>query len=178
MAENITRQVSAAEITFDPDGTPIVFTPDMGGTVITYSLSLADVFEEPHGNLPVDKISSGFDGSPMIAAPLATMTALRLKEIFGVTEDTNEYLLQNSNGESLKEGAQKVVVKPMVNNVADPDESTWIWFPLGSRPVFRSLSHTYDRAGQRVWQVEIYGFPGTEVGYEGVPIVIGQNAPI
>lgn len=174
MADNVTYHISPAEITFDPTGTPIVFTPDMGGVTVTASQSTADVFEEGHGNLPVDKITSGYDGNPMIAAPLSTMTTTRLKEIFGITESTNEYLIKNSVGESLRATAKKVVVKPLINNVASADKTTWIWFPLMSRPIFK-LSQPYDRAGQRVWNVEMYAFPGTETGYVGITMVVGEN---
>jgi len=155
-----------AQVTWDPDGTPVNFGPFKGPIELTASDEVNKIFEEGYGAAPVDAVFAGTVmelSMPMTRSTLQQLlTALPGSSLNG---GGDVLTISNKCGGNMYPDAKPVVIKPMVDNVATAVKTKWTrvfkCYP------FKAYSITFSNSDQRVLQVKFMVFPSQESGEVG-----------
>lgn len=141
----------------DGEGTDLGAT--LGGVIFRHTEESRPVHEDQKGVTEVDGIKVG--ASCEVEVPL-TRTALGiLATIIGGSTYTGSILKVGVPiGISLLDNSQKLVLKPLIDNVISEDSGTWL-------TVFKAypradIELVYNNEGQRVYKVIFKAFPNSE----------------
>jgi len=167
------KDISAGEVVWDVDGTPLSFSPFMGGINVAVSHTTADVKRDSFGTTPYDKVITG--GEVIVTIPISEADSARIEKIAGITKGTNQHKITGYSGLALRALAKKVYIKPIVNGVTSTTESEWCIIPLATPPVLKATQVFSGEGDQRVINCELYGLPATETGFVGVVFSFGEN---
>lgn len=171
MSTNIFKRLGAGELTWDVDGTAVIMGPTNGGIMLTNTQNTIPINEDAYGTTPVDAITAG--NETKLELTMSKMTAERLAEVHGVQQLTGPVFKFNiSVGESLRELAKKIRIKPITNLVTSTTSSEWITIPLASPPL-QALEIGFDAQKERVWKVTFMIFPDDSTGNLGNFFSIG-----
>lgn len=167
------EDISAGEVVWDVDGTPLNFSPFFGSVNVAISHTTADVKRDSYGTTPYDKVITGAE--VIVTIPISEADSARIAKIAGVTKSTNQHKVTGYSGTALRALAKKVYIKPVVNGVVSTTESKWCIIPLGTPPVLKATQVFSGEGDQRVVNCEIYGLPSEETGFVGVVFSFGEN---
>lgn len=172
MSENIILRVTAGELTWDVDGTPVIMGPTTGGILVKSELSTVDIMQDGYGDAPIDSITKGRVIS--LEMTMSNMTPERISLIQGITQTTGPvFTFDNSCGVSLRDLAVKVTIKPIVNLVTSVTTSEWLTFFKCSPPI-DAFDFAYDDENHRLWKVIFRVFPDDSTGNVGRLYAFGE----
>lgn len=178
LGDHMLRQIGAAIVIWDHDGTPVELTPSWGGVrILCEGLTKQNVSQDGYGTAAIDMITAGIQ-NPYIEFSMSDMDLTRLGKVIGFTIDTNAGILKTSNGVSLRSLAKKVLVKPLIDKVASTTESEWVegYKVTPPQPNF-SLEYKDDN-DQRVLVCRMDMLPSDETGLERAFGSLGTNIVI
>jgi len=146
---------------------PLVMTPYLGRVIIRIADMVTDIHEEGKGIAPID---SFFEGTTVeLEVPMTRSTLIQLAQTIGwqkMGRLTGPVLkLDNIAGFDMYPYTETVVIKPLCNNVPDPDPHNWI--ELHKCHPYREIELGFDRSGQRIHLVKFKVFPSRDSGYAG-----------
>jgi len=157
MGSSVIKDLGPAVIVWDPDGDNLELQPTFGTVTLKDELLGADIKEDGSGESPVDTVTTGRNVSLEVPMTRSTIDQL-LTVIHGSEKDAfNNLLVKNSVGEAVYTNAKKIIIKPMVNGVADSDTSTWV--VIFKAYPFIKAELGWDNSAQRVWLVEFKVYP-------------------
>jgi hypothetical protein len=151
-------EISAAEIIWDPTGTPVSFKSAFGTAVLRGTDTIADIQEERFGDAAVSAVHGGMVLElevPVTRTELAKLVTLLHGVITG-----DELSLVNKAG--CEAAAKPLYIRPMCGGDPDSDKAKWI--NLYAVYPFRNFELSYDRSTQRVFNVIFRCFVSTESG--------------
>jgi hypothetical protein len=156
--------IGPCEVTWDFAGTPIILAPYLGTVSLRATDSVEDVQEEGWGNTPVDAVYSGTVCD--LDVPLTRQEYANLKDwLPGVTYQSGALTYSPKAGCDMYENAVEMMIKPLCDNVPDPDQLSWIHI-FKAHP-WRETELTFDRAAQRVMMIHFKLFPDQSSGAGG-----------
>ncbi|HDZ39085.1 MAG TPA: hypothetical protein ENH62_12490 [Marinobacter sp.] len=148
---------------------PQIITPYLGKVTIRIADAVTDIHEEGKGIAPID---SFFEGTTVeLEVPMTRSTLIQLAQTIGWQKmgslSGSGYVLRLDNiaGYDMYINAETMVIKPLCNNVPDPDPHHWI--KLYKCHPYRDIELGFDRSGQRIHLVKFKVFPNRDSGYEG-----------
>lgn len=172
MSRNIILNISAGELTWDVDGTPVIMGPTKGGILIKSEMSKVDIMQDGYGDAPYDSITKGRVVN--LEMTMSEMTADRLSVIQGVTQTTGPvFTFDNSCGVSLRDAAVKIRIKPIVNLTTSVTASEWLSIYKVSPPL-DAFEIGYDDENVRVFKVIFQVFPDDTTGNVGRLYAFGE----
>lgn len=146
---------------------PQIITPYLGKVMLRIADTVTDIHEEGKGVAPID---SFFEGTTIeLEVPMTRSTLIQLAQTIGWQKmgilSCNVLRLDNIAGYDMYTNAETIVIKPLCNNVPDPDSHNWI--VLYKCHPYRDIELGFDRNGQRIHLVKFKVFPSRDSGYEG-----------
>lgn len=158
---------------FDWDG-GTELSPMFGSVVLKSEQLTAPIKEDGQGDVEIDSVTIGVQGSMEITMTRSTLTQLS-KVVHGSTlTGTAQLEVENQVGEALFASAKEVLIKPMVNNVVSVTNTEWITV-FKAYPIHK-FEITWDNATQRVFVVEFKIYPDTTSGNVGKLWKLGYSA--
>lgn len=169
MPQGKIRDIGAGAIVLDYGDSPhenLTIRPTLGSITVNDPASSAPVHEEEYGDAPVDRVNKG--GPVTVEVPFTRLQGWDLKELFPdaiEVQSGDELIVKNLVGDSQFDNSRNMIIRPLVNNVLSIDRSEWMYFWYAYPE--RAFALTYDREGQRVFNVIFHIFPvqsGTDRG--------------
>jgi len=160
MGQSNIKDLGACQILFDD----VDLGKTFGDVVFKSEVSSVPIQEDQEGTTPVDEVMTGRVVSvevPMTRATLAQMT----KVIPNSSIVGDALIVKNPVGTTLADVAKELILKPIVNNVASADSSTWLTiYKCAPR---ENIEITYNNASQRIFGVTFIAFPSTTSPFTG-----------
>jgi hypothetical protein len=147
----------------------IVISPFLGTVTLRMEDTINDVQEEGYGEAPVDAVGGG--GVVELDVPMTRSTLDQLEEVLQASRMGDILYLSSRAGCPMYDDAKALVIKPVCDNVADPNTATWIL--LYKTFPFRKFELAWDRSTQRVVLIGFKVFPSQESGTVGKYLQIG-----
>lgn len=147
----------------------IVISPFLGTVTLRMEDTIHDVQEEGYGEAPVDAVSGG--AVVELDVPMVRASVDQLEEMLNASRMGDILYLSSRAGCPMYADAKALVIKPVCDNVADPDTATWIL--LYKTYPFRKFELAWDRSTQRVLLIGFKVFPSQESGQVGKYLQIG-----
>lgn len=146
---------------------PLIITPYLGKVTLRIVDTVTDIHENGKGVAPIDAF---FEGTTVeLEVPMTRSTLIQLAQTIGWQKmgDLSGSVLRLDNiaGEEMYAYAETMVIKPLCNNVPDPDPHHWTM--LYKCHPYRDIELGFDRSGQRIHLVKFKVFPSRDSGYEG-----------
>jgi hypothetical protein len=156
--------IGPALINWDPAGADVDLFPTFGVITVKQELTHTEVFEDGHGDAPVDSVDKG---RVMTVEADFTRLALAQLEVVvpGSTAGVDNLAVPNKAGNAYYASAKEIIVKPLLDNVENPDTATW-WHFFKAYP-FEVFEVTYDKEGQRIFHVVFVIYPDDSSGSVG-----------
>jgi hypothetical protein len=171
MSDNIFLRISAGELIWDIDGTPVNMGPTTGGIIVKDEQSTVDIMQDGYGDAPYDSVTKGSVVS--LEMTMSNMTTERIAVIHGITQTTGPVFTADNNcGVSLRALAKKVTIKPIVNLVTSTTTSEWLTV-FKCIPI-KSFEFAFDDENERLWKVIFKVFPDDTTGNVGRMWAIGE----
>lgn len=150
--------------------------PFLGATLFKGETHVSDIFEERHGDAPVDAIMIGTVASLELRMTRSTLD--QLAAVLNTTVQTSgdhEYIkLENQLGCEMYDIAKRLVIKPICDNQVSTDPSEWVEI-YRAYPV-PGWELTWDKSTQRVFPITFKVFVSQESGEEGEFGTIGMES--
>jgi hypothetical protein len=148
----------------------IVLRPYLGTVSLRVTDAIKDIQEEGYGEAPVDAIVQGT--TVELDVPLTRLDVDQLEVVLQAARPSGNILVLSSRaGCPMYDDARALVIRPICDNVPDPDTGHWIeifkTFP------FRKIDLPFDRGTQRVILIGFKVFVSQESGHEGEILQIG-----
>jgi len=151
------------------ESNPVEISPFFGTVTLGMEDTINDIQEEGYGEAPVDAVSGG--ATMTLDVPMTRSSLDQLEAVLQAERIGSVLYLSSRAGCAMYEYARALVIKPVCDNVPDPDMSKWILiyktFP------FRKFSLAWDRSTQRVVLIGFKIFPSQESGFVGKYLQIG-----
>lgn len=151
-------EISAAEIVWDPTGTPVHFKSAFGTAVLRGTDTIQPVQEERFGDADVSAVHGGMVLE--LEVPITRTELAKLPTVLQGVITGDELTLVNKAG--CEAEPKPMYIKPMCGGVPDADRKTWV--NLFAAYPFRSFELSYDRSTQRVINVIFKCFVSVESG--------------
>ncbi len=120
-----------------------------GGVRVRATIEKADAFKDKRGRNPVDSIVVG-----TVTEVEVLLTDLTLTQMAAVTPGAvmsgNRFVLSTAVGTSARDGAQVLILKPIINGIKTTDESKWLNFPLAYP--FVDAEMVFTNEDQQIWK--------------------------
>ena len=152
------RDLGPCFVRWDPLDVNLDLNPTYGGVKFRDSLLFSDVFEDGHGETPVDAVTKG--RTVEVEVP---MTRFSLNQLLAVIEGSalvgSSLSVSNAVGNAMYAHAAEVIVKPIEDNVEGlPAEWTHFFrcFPVIDQEI------VFDNSEQRVAKVLFKVFPSQD----------------
>ena len=156
--------IGPALINWDPDGANLNLYPTFGIISVKQELTHAEVFEDGHGDCPVDSVDKG-----RVVTVEVDFTRLTLANLGAVTPGSvaggTNLTIPNKAGNAYYASAKEIVIKPLLDDAENPDTSTW-WHFFKAYP-FDVFEVGYDKEGQRIFHVLFVIYPDDASGNVG-----------
>jgi hypothetical protein len=170
--ESPLKDLGPCMIEWDVDGTPVDLTPAFGTVTFKSELKGADVFENGHGEAPVDTVQTG--RVVTIEAPFTRFTISLMGTITaGSTAAGSTLDVPNKVGTSVYDLAKHIIIKPLVDDTESVTNTEWIHC-FKAYP-FEKFEIGYDNSDQKVFLVEFKCYPDDTSGNVGAIWRIGPN---
>lgn len=164
--------IGPAIVVWDPDGDNITLGPTNGAITPKIEQFKKEVFEDGHGDAPVDLVLMG--KGLTVEADLTRLTVDQLTYVVqGSSKVGTSLKIVNKAGGSLYDTAKLIIIKPLVDDVAVVDSSKWFYIYKGV--ILENLEMPFDRETQRNFHAIIQGFPDNTSGRVGV---LGSFGPL
>ena len=163
------RDLGPCCIVWDPDGDNIELKPCFGTVTFRGEDSAADIFENQHGEAPVDAVFTG-----RLITLEAPMTRSNLVQLEAVIHDATKHKhlgkykilkVPNVVGDNMFPLAKEIILKPVLDRVCSATTSEWLHvfrcYPMAAFEI------GYDNSGQRVYNVSFKVFPDDSSGNVG-----------
>jgi hypothetical protein len=139
----------------------------LGQVLLKMDTNISPIEVEAQGDAMVDAIFTGAVMTldvPLTRPALEALEAVLMGEL--KTEGGNQVLhIKNPAGCSLYDMAKRIVIKPLCNNIPDPDPANWMLL-YKCHPV-PAINLPFDRSTQRTFPVRFIVFVSQESGEEG-----------
>ena len=156
--------IGPALINWDPDGANINLYPTWEIVSVKQELTHAEVFEAGHGNAPVDSVDTG--RVTTVEVDFSRLTIAQLAIIFpGAAVVGTGLTIPNKAGNAYYASAKEIIVKPLLDDVENPDTTTW-WHFFKAYP-FEAIDVGYDKEGQRIFHGVFIIYPDDASGNVG-----------
>lgn len=162
-------EIGAAEVVWDPTGTPVSFKTAYGAVVLRGSDTIAEVQEERFGDAAVSAVHGGMVLE--LEVPVTRTELAKLETILHGTVTGDELTLVNKAG--CEADPKPIFIKTLCGGDTVTDKSKWI--NIYSAYPFRAFELQYDRSTQRVFNVIFKCFVSTESGTIDEYGTIGVN---
>ncbi len=130
--------------------------PTFGGVTFKEDMKVNEIFEDGHGETPVDAVFGGRIVS--IEAKFTRSTLAQLEAMIEAsTAGATNLKVKNAVGIQMFALSKELILKPLVDNV--PSGTTTEWLHVHRTYPVASVGYTYDKSGQRVTNVKFYAFP-------------------
>jgi len=160
MVKGPLRDKGPCEVNYDGSS----LGPYFESAAIRTTSESSDVFESVQGKTPVDSIMCGY-GSTTVTVPFTRISLANLAIIIpgGSTSGSGVTAIPYTEvGRSEYDNSKVLILKPIVDGVADTDTSTW-WYADHAYPNV-DMEIVYDNEGQRVFNVVFKCFPDATSG--------------
>ena len=152
----ITKDLGPCAVNWDPALANLNLNPLFGGCHFRQEDLQVDVKEDEHGETPVDKVQIG--KMVEVDVPMSRSSISQLQYVIaGAVGTATKLTVSNAVGGAVYANAKELILKPIVDGVADPDTETWLHI-LKAYPK-TNLDQAYDNAGQKTTMVTFTGFP-------------------
>ncbi len=149
-------EISAANIIWDPTGTPVSFKSAFGAIVLRGTDTINSVQEERMGDADVSAVHGGMVLE--LEVPITRTELAKLPTVLQGVITGDELTLVNKAG--CEADPKPIFIQTMCGGDPELDKKKWI--NIFSAYPFRSFELTYDRSTQRVINVIFKCFVSTE----------------
>jgi len=149
------RDLGPCFVRWDPLGANLNLNPTYGGVKFRDTLLFSDVFEDGHGETPVDAVTKG--RTVEVEVPMTRFSLHQLSEVIeGSVIVGTRLTVSNAVGNAMYAHAAEIIVKPTEDNVEGP-AAEWTHF-FRCFPVI-DQEIVFDNSEQRVAKVLFKVFP-------------------
>lgn len=143
-------------VRWDPDSANMDLNPTNGGVIARYNPSVRDIFTDQQGDTPVDGVDMG--NISEIDVPMTEFSLHQLSEVFpGSIIVGDKLTILNTVGNRTYPQANKIIIKPAVNNAASALTPQWMTF-LHCYPV-AAQELSFSKDDQRTVMVTFKVYP-------------------
>lgn len=171
--EFATLDAGPGVVNWDPDTANLNIYPTNGSILFKSELEGLQIYEDGHGNAPVDEIATGRLVS--LEADFTRLTLVLLAIVIHGSTQVGDYLdVPNKVGQAFYALAKTLIVKPLSDgNVINADEKTWIRIFKGYPK--EQIELAYSKADQRIMHALFSVFPDNLSGNIGMMYRIGEK---
>ncbi len=156
---------------WDVDGTPVDLRPLHGGVEITDEVKSKEIFDDDHGEAPVDEVFTGRTVSVLVNMTRSSLAQLA-EVIPSATVVGDVMTVKVAVGTQMRALAKKLTIKRVIDGVISTDTDNWITFPLAFPK--GSIAWKFNNSDQRTTPVRFVCFPREDSGHVSEIWYIGQ----
>lgn len=171
--EFATLDAGPSVINWDPDTLNLNIYPTNGQILFKSELEGLQIFEDGHGNAPVDEIAMG--RIVTVEADFSRLTLALLGIVIHGSTQAGDYLdVPNKVGQAFYALSKAFIIKPLSDgNVINTDEKTWIRVFKGYPK--EQIELAYSKADQKIMHALFAVFPDDLSGNIGMMYRIGEK---
>ena len=158
------KDLGPCSVIMNPDGTPAELNPTMGGVKMRDTLLFTKIVEDGMGESAVSGVDKGREVQLEVPMTRASIARLNLV-IYGSELVGSTLTVKNTVGNDFYSLAKKILIKPLVNNIASITTSEWthLWhcFPVVDQEI------VYDNSEQRVAKILFEVYPSQDTARRG-----------